>query len=57
MKLNIDVAVYVVDIDGESKLIHAVNMKPGVRADRALGRSQTPFGVGIQFREKMVKRR
>lgn len=44
VKRKINAVVYEVDIDGETKRIHAVNMKPGVRADQAPRHTQTLFG-------------
>jgi hypothetical protein len=37
---KVNAVVYVAEIDGEQKRIHAVNMKPGVRANQA-GRAQS----------------
>ena len=44
MKRKINAVVYEVDIDGEAKRIHAVNMKPGVRAGQVPRHTHTLFG-------------
>ena len=43
---KINAVVYEVNVDGKPKRLHAINMKPGVRADKAPKNSRLELEAG-----------